>query len=572
MSTRRPSVGWLIAGAYCLTLLAATVWVAYVFGVPVPFAETMYFTRLLENAQQYGYMDLRTSMLAIREQQVFFPTMMAHLTGIVFGLPALSVGSVRVFTMLTPVFAFASLFCILQLARATMRHRPESSRVWFAIFAATAIFSLSHWETWSAMTYAFTMAVALSLSALTLLSLRKHTATVVASAAALCFIASFTLSSGLATWVAALPLLCWADGRGTPRFRRVAVIAWMLSAAVTFGMFLLSYVTYVPVHAPQEGGILPLKYVLYFFTLLGSPVAGWAQYWTWPSFAAGIAVSAATLALLRRVRRSPRRQELLPWVSIVLLCIVTAAMITFGRTQHGSVTALSSRFTTLLCPLLVSLGAIAVIEELQGKRARWWLICFFVVQGCFLVAGAQSLLSRRIHLAIADGCLRTHRISSDHCLGRLTFNIPEEARMRAEAMERLGVLEEFVLPADTPVGKRVKDRDAAWVDSVEPGPDTPVLVTGWAIRDGCAAWDVVFTAGPERTLVAYTHAVRPRWDAFKGCGTFSGWYLELDPAKLPPQALKYPIDTWVYDRASASLIPTGAPRFTIQPMEILYSG
>jgi hypothetical protein len=568
MKHPRAATGWLLTAAYCTLLFAAVLTAGYFAGVPVPFAETLYFSRLLENAEIFGYLHPNSLLLEIREQQVLFPTLMMFAAEWVLGLRMLTPGSIRAFTLLTPVFAACSLGIAALLSHATMRHRSVRVRQVFAAFSATALFSLSQWETWSAMTFAFTMTVALVLCAFALLSLVRHSLLLVVSAAALCFLATFSFSAGMASWIAALPLLLWADERQTRRGRSIAIIVWAHAALASFGLFMLRYLAVPPPVGPADA-FLPLKSVWFFFTVLGAPLAGWTLPWTLPSFAAGVVLAVALATSFSRAGATHRRQ-LLPWMAVSLFCILTALMITYGRVAHGMETALSSRFITLLSPLVISLAAAALIGGMRGKTALRYMALFLLLQGAFAVTGSEFLLDRRVHLAIGEACFRTQALSTDHCLGRLTFQRPGYARERAQVMERLGILEPFTLPPDVRIGKRNPERDAAWVDSIEPGPDSPLLATGWAVKDGCAAWDVVFTAGPKRTLVGYTHAVRPRPDSFGGCSLYSGWYLELDPDRLPPEAMLHPIETWLYDAQTHTLVPSGAPTFRLEDRSIQY--
>lgn len=559
--------GWAAVAAYCAALFAVVIAVALYFGVPVPFAETLFITSMMDNVKLQGYLDVRSLLLEVREQQILFPMLMMHAAEAVLGLRMLSAGSIRFFTLLTPVFTACGLAIVAMLAGSTMSHRPARVRQIFVAAAATLMFSLSQWEAWSTITYAFTMCIALALGAVALLTYRRHTPPVVAAAALIAFVASFTFSCGLVTWIAVLPMLLFADPTLTHRRRCANLAFWLVCAIATFGLFLTHFLS---ASSPRGDGVDALflpKFFRFYFTLLGSSFFGWLRPLTWPAFAAGVLTAFSFGWLVLRQKRE-HFARLLPWFCIACYSGITALLIDAGRGVFGIETALSSRFNILVCPLIIATLAMALIGP-WGRRAKP-VTAFFAVllalQVGFAVQGLRSLYGRRVNLALAEACMRTHPIAPDTCLGRLFFSKGELGRHYAVAMHRLGSFDLFELPADASV--ETEQYTDAWTDSVTESGGL-ITATGWALKGGCAAWDVVFTAGPDRTLVAYTHPARARLDAFGGCAAFSGWYLQLDPERLPKEAFEYPVEVWVYDPGRRTLYKTGSPAFRLRPAELL---
>jgi hypothetical protein len=410
------------------------------------------------------------------------------------------------------------------------------------------------------------MTTACSLGVIWLLCERKHTTGVIVLAALLCITASFSISNGCMTWIICAPLLARPSISLSERRKVTHIVLWLLLTILSF----LPYFFHLQTVASSRGIAMetsdPIRIIVYFFALLGAPVAAFGPI----AMPAALLIGALIFLSFSFVCTQYRKHgyKLVPWVSIYAFCIFTAVLIVIGRSSYGVDSAMSSRYTSLLCPAIIAvLALLAIGAETRRRLQVFCATCSVVVlmQIPLTLYGIQRLQERAAALSISHACMQTSAIASNACLGRSFFGNGEFVRNQTATMERLGMLTSFLLPSNVQVVAPA-DGDGGWVDWLRQGSGTTVEVTGWALHNGCAARDVVFTAGPEHELVAYTHTAfaRPDTEIFSGCRRDAAWRLDLDTRRLPTAALQYPIQLWIYDKQRAALIQTGSPAFSLQ--------
>lgn len=558
--------GWICVWLACIAMFLAVMLLVVLYSVRMPLAETFYLVTVYERFLQHGFSDTSALMLRIGEHLIIIPIILVYGLSALLRTVPLSERGILLLNLLGPAFSLVSLTIVAAITRSSLSHRPAWVRQLLVLTSGAMLFSLSQWETWSTSTFSFTMTTACSLGAIWLLYKRKHTTDVIVLAALLCITASFSISNGSMTWIICAPLLVRPSIPVSQRRKVAHIVFWLLLTIVSLSPYVLSVQT-----AALPGGIAmktdaPARIFAYFFALLGAPVVALGPMALHAALVTGLLIFLVFPFVCTQYRK--HGNKLVPWVSIYVFCLLTAALIVIGRSSYGLHSAMSSRYTSLLCPATIAvLALLAIGAETRRRLQLFCATCFVVLfmQIPVTFFGIQRLQERAAALSISHACMQTSAIASNMCLGRSFFGNGEFVRYQAAIMERLGMLTSFSLPSNVQV-VAPGNGDGGWVDWVGQGSGTTVEVTGWALHNNCAARDVVFTAGPEHALIAYTHTAfaRPDTEIFSGCRRDAAWRLDLDTRRLPPAALQYPIQLWVYDKQRAVLIQTGSPMFSLQ--------
>jgi hypothetical protein len=159
--------------------------------------------------------------------------------------------------------------------------------------------------------------------------------------------AAYSLSGGLFTWVAILPILLLS------RVWKLSHIAiWCGAAICTIGLYQFHYVK-PPDHSSLTLFLsTPMEFISYVFAYLGGPLAfGELDV----AIGVGILISAFTALMVGLVmRRRDELETLLPWLALGLQAIIVACATGIGRVGFGAEQALSSRYTTIASLLLLT--------------------------------------------------------------------------------------------------------------------------------------------------------------------------------------------------------------------------
>jgi len=222
---------------------------------------------------------------------------------------------------------------------------------WLVLAVSLMVFSLSQWENWlwgwQICVFLNVLAVAAGIAVLASAGLRWWR---FPAAIFLGVVASYSFASGLAYWLAALPvLLARPSGSRQAKCREVAI--WLLSAAATLVLYLYHY--HAPAAHPRSGLALaqPIELAKYILIYLGRPVS--ANH----ALRAGTLGLVALLAMAFLSRRSLGRNRAhmpLPYLSLSLYAVLSAAMAGVGRVGFGFTQALSPRYVTMSNLLWVS--------------------------------------------------------------------------------------------------------------------------------------------------------------------------------------------------------------------------
>ncbi len=553
---RKITVGNWVTFLACLTPFCITLWVVGHYAVPVPVGDSFAIVDLIENSRQYGLFHIDSIFMPVQEQQVVFPIIIMYALELLFPqYPPLSAGNLFLLDFMAPILTALSLAMMALLVRSTMTHRTAWTRRLTFIIMCVLFLSLSQWETWSTINFSFALTVVSFMVALTLLWLRPHKPWMLALAAMLCFVSSFSISNGLMSWIALLPILLFPRLPQSRHQTRINAIVWILCTAATFVLFSLSYFDPHPATGTLSNPYYVWQVIRYFFVLFGLPIANFFYSDPKPTFLVGLFVFVTFIVLTWRSWPA-HRKRLLPWVCIFTFGTLSAVLVTIGRNEYGLLTAQSSRYISFMClPVLALVATIAIVQSRRTTRTLGLILTAVVLlQIPFARDGLEFIGKRSESLRIGATCMENYYIATNDCLGILFFGKGEFTRIMAERLDRVDALHIFHLPDDVRYFGS-DPRAAGWVDTlVVEQTGSLVRIGGWALLDGCAATDVVLTAGPERTLVAHTKPILARPDAGSGCKKKSGWEVTLDMPRLQDAAKNYPLEPWIYDPKTKTLL------------------
>lgn len=263
------------------------------------------------------------------------------------------------------------------------------------------IFSPSQWGNWSwGWQIQIFLAVLLVAVAVYLLSRPSASWPAFTLATLAAMTAPFSFANGLLLFPLALPLVLW---RKEARFPRT--LLWLLAGATVYHLYGIDKLS-PRFRALSAGSFADRLFaqVDYFLHYLAGPVL--AAEKTLPLVVYGL-VPLSLLGLLAALvfgwRVPARRGEMLPWLTLAMFGLASAAMTAYGRFDFGSAQALSSRYFTIANFYWLGLFGLALIvaKELFPRRLPRPVV--LVAAGlalCFLAnaaLGARQFRSDSLH-------------------------------------------------------------------------------------------------------------------------------------------------------------------------------
>jgi len=288
-------------------------------------------------------------------------------------------------------------------------------------------------------------------------------------------LATYSLSSGLLTWAAVLPQLSLHKQRSG---RLLA--AWCGAALLVFATYFVGFET-PPGHLPWSACLTrPLEFLRYVATYLGLPLGAFDPVLApFVGVATVIAFALAASNVVRRERRDFER--LLPWCTLALFALLSAAATGVGRVGFGAAQALSSRYATIAGLLLLATVVVIALDSEQraragenvsrGSRSLVALLAALALAGHFATA--------RVGLrAAADVCKRLTQARSEWLAyprtSRETFGVLYPIEHISLTRERSGTLRDlgYLLPpeADVPKDRKGARQRRAAAEDVPPAP------------------------------------------------------------------------------------------------------
>jgi hypothetical protein len=424
-------------------LLAAPVFILFAifhFGVPVPYWDQWELVPLLEKAHDHTltFADLWAQH---NEHRIVLPLAVMLLLDC-------STGWNIYYEFLTSYILAIAIFAFLwSIAAKTFQNRPP---LWLAVAFSLVVFSPVQYENWLwGWQIQFFMTILGTVAAVWSLQRWPGMLKGLLIAIAAAVFATFSLSSGLFVWVAAVPMLLFARPRN---WRLLA--GWVLAAAATICVYLYHYVKPVE-HPPLTLFVQnPLEFVRYVLIYLGSPLGFISPAGTTCMGIAILLVAAVVFALILR-RDRDESPNLLPWLALGAQAIICAGATGIARLGFSARQALSSRYSTiasllLLATLVIVARWLAMPSKSQKTAPDTRRTAAFVLLAAFgltyiatFIAGVGAMQQRCSLLTICQQEWMAYPNTRPEALWILYPRDREQViRQRTETLGKLG----FILP------------------------------------------------------------------------------------------------------------------------------
>jgi len=364
-------------------------------GVDVPFFDQWDGTALLFEKMAAGTLGFADFFAKHNEHRILFPRLIA------FGLGRLTHWNIRAELFVIWLLALVCLFNIWQIRR---RNARKDSSFWLLFPASVLLFSPLGFQNflWG-FQIGFLLPIACVTACIWIATYVRHPFNFV-FAILLCTVCTFSIASGLMSWLVTTPLLLLAQARSNSHSARKWWGIWVCAFLFEVCAYFYGYeeaVRHPPVWAPIRYPISASEYVLVF---LGSPFTFGTNLAPLPL---GIRMGGVLVLLLLVCayyiwrKRSDRDLlgEALPWLMLAVVALSSAVLTMIGRLGFGATQARVSRYITLAVLLPIALlGVIPIVRSHWARSfsARGQLmtrVACFVLLIPFLVTAVPSFLS-----------------------------------------------------------------------------------------------------------------------------------------------------------------------------------
>jgi hypothetical protein len=419
-------------------------------GVNTPFWDEWDGTAPLFEKMAAGTLAFTDFFAQHNEHRILFPRL------IFFGLGRLTHWSIRAELF---VIWFLTLICLFNIWQMTQRSGWKDSTLsfWILFFSSVLLFSpLSHDNFLWGFQIGFLLPLACVTACIWVATYVRHPLNFVFSII-LCTICTFSIASGLTSWLLTTPLLILAQARSTSSRKWWAI--WIL----TFLFELLAYFWGYekPEHHPSLWSPLShpmpaLKFVLVF---LGNPFTFGTNL---PPLPLGAGMGGLLVILLlscavylwnKRIDRT-LMGEGLPWLMLAMVAVSSAVLTMIGRLGFGPTQVRASRYITFAVMLPIALLALvpvlrshwtrsfSVRGRLITKAASLLLLSPFIVLACpsFLSDLPVWPVIRQMRLCGTALVSFINVVPEPEALARRVFPYDGRVKSAANALNRIGYL------------------------------------------------------------------------------------------------------------------------------------
>lgn len=389
-------------------------------------------------------------------------------------------------------------------------------------------------------------------------------------AAGACLVSTYSAANGMSVWVALLPSVIVFARESS--YRNYWIIAWLAVSAVSISLYFIDYQD--PGHS---SGVLwalghPTLSIRFFVLLLGRPLIPWGSV-TLILSVGGVLLAAYLYFAFSYVRRlgSDLSNQYAPWLSLGLLALIYAAMVTVGRVGAGELGALrADRYmtTTLLLSicviqllrLYINHRLVALATSGKHQKPAYIVVLLFGFMLAHVIHesinAVEHVEAYSVRTKQYQQCLDAIEYAPDSCL-RGVFPWPSALKQRVETVERIGFREfpkklKFNRPQQTGLLKyRFGYMNLGDVISIpiKLKRGDQVRLGGLVVRPSMLEPYMVFLSigdeNPEFFASAQvgTELVggnpRPGW-------LYSPWSITISEQDLPPG--KHLIQAWIYNK------------------------
>jgi hypothetical protein len=386
------------------------------------------------------------------EYRQFFPNLIFVSVG------WLSRWDVRSWMVVSFFLAGLVSFNIYHLGKQTLDESNERVN-WTLVIANLIIFSPLQYENWlqgQQLIY-FAPIACLTSSLLIASADQLRTNTRFALCAIASVISSFSSANGMLCWVLLLPILAQSVPKDELRQKKWWIGAWVAGSLLTAFFYFFGY------HSPPNDQPLnlticaSLKAVAYFLTLLGLP---FAPVRFLPAAIVGFVLISLFVwsgVQFWRLQRSSisQAQRMLPWLMLGAYSVLTALLITIGRSgslQPWSLAAMRYTTYSVYLPValvyLISLSLTKSVGTLRIFKIGFSRERLFVFLGAAVVVvhlpiyllGVKQMSRFRSASLQAKACSLFVNVVADECLKAKVFPDIDVLKHNINAADRLGFI------------------------------------------------------------------------------------------------------------------------------------
>src|SRR5690242_2055107 len=365
-------------------------------GVDVPFFDQWDGTAALFEKVAAGTLGFGDFFAPHNEHRILFPRLIA------FGLARLTHWNTRAELF---VIWFLALICLFNIWQLTRHSRRKDCSFWLLFAASVFLFSPLNVQNFL---WGFQIGFLLPLACVTACSwvatYVRHPFNFV-YAIVLCTICTFSIASGLTSWLLVTPLLALAQMRPNSPSSRKWWSIW--ACAFLFEVCAYFYRYQKPSHDPPLWASVryPLSAVEYILAFLGSPFTfGTSLAPLPPAVRMGGVLALLLLICVLYIWRKRSDRDLvgdtLPWLMLAMVAVTTALLAMMGRIHLGSNQARVSRYITYAVLLPIALLALIPIVRSHwtnsfSRRGQLMAtsLSFLLLIPFILLAGASFLAS-----------------------------------------------------------------------------------------------------------------------------------------------------------------------------------
>jgi hypothetical protein len=361
-------------------------------GVDLPYLDQWNGTAPLFEKMAAGTLGFADFFVQHNEHRILFPRLIS------FGLGRLTHWNVRAELF---VIWFLALLCLFNIWQIIRRSGRKDSSFWLLFLSSVLIFSpLSYANFLWGFQIGFHLPLACVTACIWVATYVRHPFNFV-FAVILCTICTFSIASGLTSWLLATPLLALAQSRSTSS--RKWWIIWVCAFLLEMLVFFWSYQKpsrYPLLSGPLSQPILSGEYVLVF---LGSPFTFGTNL---PPLPLGVGMGGLLLLLLLTcaviIWRNRGDRDLLadglPWLMLGMVPVSSAVLTMIGRLGLGPTQARNSRYVIFAVMLPIALLVLAPMVRSHWSRS-------FSARGQLLTKAVSFLLLSPFILTACPGFL-----------------------------------------------------------------------------------------------------------------------------------------------------------------------
>jgi hypothetical protein len=417
-------------------------------GVDLPYLDQWNGTAPLFEKMAAGTLGFADFFVQHNEHRILFPRL------IFFGLGRLTHWNVRAELF---VIWFLALICLFNIWEITRRSRRKDSSWWLLFLSSVLLFSpLNYANFLWGFQIGFLLPLACITACIWVASYVRHPFNFV-FAIMLCTVCTFSIASGLMSWLLTTPLLALERARSTSSRKWWAI--WM--CAFLFEVLAYFYGYEKPAHHQPSSGpvsqpILSGEYVLVF---LGSPFTFGTNL---PPLSLGVGMGGLLVLTILicavYIWRNRHDRNLLadglPWLMLAMVAVSSAVLTMIGRSELGPNQARTSRYVTFAVMLPIALLALSPVVRSHWTRSfsargqRLTKAVSFLLLSPFILMAGPSFpaglpvwpVIRQTHLYAKALVSFINVVPEREELARRVFPYDGRVQTAANALNRIGYL------------------------------------------------------------------------------------------------------------------------------------